>query len=127
MFAGVFGGARQVAVKRVLAQFTDVAEKEFEALIKSDEHPNVLRCFDWERSGDFVYLALERCARTLYDALAPGGREAGWADSDPDEDDDAPAAEPDIDDAGLWAIARDTVEGVHVRCCVLCVLRRAVL
>lgn len=43
VFAGDFGG-RPVAVKRLLVQFHDVALKEVDALIASDEHSNVLRC-----------------------------------------------------------------------------------
>lgn len=43
VFAGDFGG-RPVAVKRLLVQFHDVALKEVDAFIASDEHPNVLRC-----------------------------------------------------------------------------------
>lgn len=43
VFGGDFGG-RPVAVKRLLVQFHDVALKEVDALIASDEHPNVLRC-----------------------------------------------------------------------------------
>lgn len=121
VFAGTFGG-RRVAVKRVLAQFNEIAEREVEALIRSDEHPNVLRCFAWERSGDFMYLALERCSRTLYDALSPEGRErpegegGGGGGS---EEDAAKAAAEELDDAALWAIALDAVQGVHVRIAIM--------
>ena len=67
---------RQVAVKRLLRQFVDLAKKEIGALIVSDEHPNVVRCFAMEEDAEFVYLALERCAGTLADAMAgPAGKE----------------------------------------------------
>jgi len=64
---------RKVAVKRILQQFYDLARKEIDALIASDEHPNVVRCFAMEEDGDFLYLALERCNYNLNDyILAPG-------------------------------------------------------
>jgi hypothetical protein len=61
------------------------------------------RCFAWERAGGFVYLALERCARTLYDAVMVDP-------TDHSQDD-----EERLPDDALWLIARDAVEGVHVR------------
>jgi hypothetical protein len=61
------------------------------------------RCFAWERAGEFVYLALERCARTLYDAVMSGMSE------------NSQELEEELPDTTLWQIARDTVEGVHVR------------
>lgn len=76
VFEGTLSG-RQVAVKRMLMQFHEVARKEFDALVASDEHRNVLRCYAWERSDPWVYLALERCDLTLYDAFTqpdPHGR-----------------------------------------------------
>ncbi|KAF5826524.1 kinase-like domain-containing protein, partial [Dunaliella salina] len=72
---------RGVAVKRLLRQFYDLAKKEIEVLILSDEHPNVVRCFAMEEDREFVYLALERCRTTLSElmttpeglaSLAPG-------------------------------------------------------
>ena len=42
VFGGDFGG-RPVAVKRLLVQFHDVALKEVDALIASDEHADVAR------------------------------------------------------------------------------------
>jgi hypothetical protein len=67
VFAGDFGG-RPVAVKRLLVEFHDVALKEVDALIASDEHPNVLRygfChfgfisqFHWHLLGTFSLLHL---------------------------------------------------------------------
>lgn len=69
VYEGVLDG-RQVAVKRLLRQFVDLAKKEIGALIVSDEHPNVVRCFAMEEDQEFIYLALERCVGTLADALS---------------------------------------------------------
>ena len=64
-----------MAVKRLLRQFYDLAKKEIEVLIMSDEHPNVVRCFAMEEDREFVYLALEKCRSTLQDLLSsPQGR-----------------------------------------------------
>jgi hypothetical protein len=41
-----------------------------QVLVLSDEHPNVVRCFAMEEDREFVYLALERCRRSLSDAMA---------------------------------------------------------
>lgn len=68
VYEGILDG-RKVAVKRILKQFVDLAKQEIEALIDSDEHPNVVRCFAMEEDGEFVYLALERCDMTLADAI----------------------------------------------------------
>ena len=43
----------------------EAAAKEIAALIAADDHPNVVRCFGTEADAHFVYLALERCARSL--------------------------------------------------------------
>ena len=64
VFDGELDG-RSVAVKRLLAQFHELARKELAALIASDEHPNILRCFAMEEDKDFVYVALELCETTL--------------------------------------------------------------
>lgn len=50
-------------------QFYDVARKEIAALILSDDHPNVLRCYAMEEDEAFVYLALERCSQSLSDLM----------------------------------------------------------
>ena len=64
VFEGALDG-RPVAVKRLLAHFHELARAELATLIASDEHPNILRCFAMEEDDDFVYVALERCERTL--------------------------------------------------------------
>lgn len=66
----VFEGSlnhRKVAVKRLLREFFHMAEKEIKALIVSDAHPSVLRCFAMEQDEEFIYLALERCQGTLHE------------------------------------------------------------
>ncbi|GAX74713.1 hypothetical protein CEUSTIGMA_g2161.t1, partial [Chlamydomonas eustigma] len=83
VYEGIMDG-RTVAVKRLLRQFYDLAKKEIEVLIMSDEHPNVVRCFAMEEDREFVYLALERCRSTLNDFLGtPGGR-AAMVEAGPD-------------------------------------------
>eukprot|EP00897_Mesotaenium_endlicherianum_P004834 jgi/Mesen1/4379/ME000222S03509 len=70
---------RPVAVKRLLGQFYEKAKKEIAALIASDEHPNVVRCFAMEEDADFVYVALERCSVSVADLVhaCSAYREAG--------------------------------------------------
>lgn len=70
VFAGEMDG-RRVAVKRLLAQFHELARKELDALIASDEHPNILRCFALEEDENFVYMALELCASSLAHLVDP--------------------------------------------------------
>jgi hypothetical protein len=43
------------------------AAQELAALIASDAHPSVLRCFAMEEDANFIYVALERCVCTLAD------------------------------------------------------------
>lgn len=69
VFEGELDG-RSVAVKRLLQQFNELAKKEIGALIVSDEHPNVVRCFAMEEDNEFIYLALEKCVGTLADAVS---------------------------------------------------------
>jgi len=70
-------GARPVAVKRVLRQFAGAAATEAAALVASDAHPSIVRCHAVEEDAEFIYLALERCAESLADAVArPAGRAA---------------------------------------------------
>ncbi|KAL2641261.1 hypothetical protein R1flu_008848 [Riccia fluitans] len=60
---------RKVAVKRLLGQYYEKAQKEIAHLIASDEHPNVVRYYAMEETHDFVYVALERCSFSLYDLI----------------------------------------------------------
>lgn len=89
MYKGELNG-RQVAIKRLLSQFYDLARKELDTLVHSDDHPNVVRCFAMEEDREFVYLALERCSSTLADLAErnphvlsePGDSSAGPAPSE---------------------------------------------
>ena len=85
---------RPVAVKRVLREYCHVATREVSLLIKLDDHDNVVRYFakevcvhaalwlcSWhdltslahtnpvQEHGDFVYLALEKCSKSLAVAI----------------------------------------------------------
>ncbi|XP_076846149.1 serine/threonine-protein kinase/endoribonuclease IRE1 [Brachyhypopomus gauderio] len=64
VFRGHFDG-RRVAVKRILPECVDFAEREVRLLRESDEHPNVIRYFCTERDRQFTYIAIELCAATL--------------------------------------------------------------
>ncbi|KAF5762504.1 putative protein kinase IRE1 family [Helianthus annuus] len=65
---GMYEG-RKVAVKRLVRAHHDVAFKEIQNLIASDQHTNIVRWHGVEYDQDFVYLSLERCACSLYDLI----------------------------------------------------------
>ncbi|KAJ9186314.1 hypothetical protein P3X46_001902 [Hevea brasiliensis] len=65
---GIYDG-RPVAVKRLVQTHHDVAIKEIQNLIASDQHPNIVRWFGVEYDQDFVYLSLERCTCSLNDFI----------------------------------------------------------
>ncbi|KAL2757245.1 hypothetical protein ACRALDRAFT_1029021 [Sodiomyces alcalophilus JCM 7366] len=84
VFAGRFDG-RDVAVKRMLIQFYDIASQETRLLRESDDHPNVIRYYAQEARDGFLYIALERCAASLADVVERPSRfhelaQAGRAD-----------------------------------------------
>ena len=60
VFRGMFDG-RQVAVKRLLPECWNLADREVTLLRESDEHPNVVRYFCMEEDHQFRYIALELC------------------------------------------------------------------
>ncbi|XP_076004015.1 serine/threonine-protein kinase/endoribonuclease IRE1 [Genypterus blacodes] len=64
VFRGRFDG-RHVAVKRILPECFEVAEREVQLLRESDTHPNVIRYFCTERDRLFTYIAIELCTATL--------------------------------------------------------------
>uniref|UniRef100_A0A8C2QA79 Serine/threonine-protein kinase/endoribonuclease IRE1 n=1 Tax=Cyprinus carpio TaxID=7962 RepID=A0A8C2QA79_CYPCA len=64
VFRGHFDD-RRVAVKRILPECVEFAEREVQLLRESDEHPNVIRYFCTERDRQFTYIAIELCAATL--------------------------------------------------------------
>lgn len=64
VFEGNFQG-RPVAVKRMLVDFCDVADREIQLLTESDNHSNVIRYYCSEITDKFLYIALELCTSTL--------------------------------------------------------------
>ena len=83
VFEGSLDG-RNVAVKRLLAHFHELARTELKTLIESDEHQNILRCFAMEEDEDFVYVALERCECTLASLVVASEGAATGATGDAD-------------------------------------------
>ncbi|KAJ3327939.1 bifunctional endoribonuclease/protein kinase ire1 [Blyttiomyces sp. JEL0837] len=68
VFKGTFG-SREVAVKRLLLDFYDIAHHEVQMLRDSDHHPNVIRYFYQEATEKFMYIALELCPASLHDVI----------------------------------------------------------
>ncbi|KAJ3195109.1 bifunctional endoribonuclease/protein kinase ire1 [Irineochytrium annulatum] len=66
VFKGTFE-SREVAIKRVLREFYDIAHHEVKSLRDSDHHPNVIRYFYQEETEEFMYIALELCPASLFD------------------------------------------------------------
>jgi serine/threonine-protein kinase/endoribonuclease IRE1 len=72
VYEGSFEG-REVAVKRMLLQYFDLASQEVSLLQQSDDHPNVIRYYCHQRGRDFLYIAVERCQASLFDLYREGG------------------------------------------------------
>ncbi|CAF9923025.1 MAG: hypothetical protein GOMPHAMPRED_002715 [Gomphillus americanus] len=68
VYKGTFHG-RDVAVKRMLLEFYDIASHEVAVLSVSDNHHNVIRYYDQESAGQFLYIALELCPASLQDLI----------------------------------------------------------
>jgi serine/threonine-protein kinase/endoribonuclease IRE1 len=68
VFKGQFDG-RDVAVKRMLIDFYDVAGHEVSLLQQSDYHPNVIRYYCREQTDRFMYIVLELCPASLADII----------------------------------------------------------
>lgn len=68
VYQGKFHG-RDVAVKRMLREFYDIASHEVNLLQESDDHPNVIRYYDKEEDSQFFYIALELCPASLQDVI----------------------------------------------------------
>ncbi|KAK4348931.1 hypothetical protein RND71_031686 [Anisodus tanguticus] len=66
---GIYDG-RPVAVKRLVQTHHEVALKEIQYLIASDQHPNIVRWYGMEYDQDFVYLALDHCTCSLYELIS---------------------------------------------------------
>lgn len=69
VFEGVYDGRIQVAVKRLVLAHNDVAFKEYDNLIASKQHQNIVRWYGVEQDLDFFYLPLERCTCNLNDLI----------------------------------------------------------
>ncbi|KAF7586414.1 bifunctional endoribonuclease/protein kinase ire1 [Aspergillus hancockii] len=68
VYRGSFDG-RDVAVKRMLVEFYDIASHEVGLLQESDDHANVIRYFCREQATGFLYIALELCPASLQDVV----------------------------------------------------------
>jgi serine/threonine-protein kinase/endoribonuclease IRE1 len=67
VFEGSFEG-RDVAVKRMLSQYYDLASQEVSFLQQSDDHPNVVRYYCQQKDDHFLYIAVELCQASLFEA-----------------------------------------------------------
>ncbi|XJO77189.1 hypothetical protein BDV3_001801 [Batrachochytrium dendrobatidis] len=68
VYKGQFEG-REVAIKRLLVDFYEIADHEVKILQESDHHPNVVRYYYREKCDGFMYIALELCSATLQDII----------------------------------------------------------
>ncbi|KAK2734152.1 bifunctional endoribonuclease/protein kinase ire1 [Myotisia sp. PD_48] len=68
VYKGSFDG-RDVAVKRLLVEFYDIASHEVGLLQESDDHNNVIRYFCREQTAGFLYIALELCPASLQEIV----------------------------------------------------------
>ncbi|KAJ5902589.1 KEN domain ribonuclease activator [Penicillium taxi] len=68
VYRGAFDG-RNVAVKRMLMEFYDIASHEVGLLQESDDHHNVIRYFCREQAAGFLYIGLELCPASLGDVI----------------------------------------------------------
>ncbi|KAI5358906.1 putative serine/threonine-protein kinase, active [Septoria linicola] len=62
---------RDVAVKRMLRQYYELASSEVNFLQQSDDHPNVVRYFCQQSDDHFLYIAVELCQASLFDVWEP--------------------------------------------------------
>lgn len=66
VFEGSFEG-RDVAVKRMLSQYYELASQEVSFLQQSDDHANVIRYFCQQKDDHFLYIAVELCQASLFE------------------------------------------------------------
>lgn len=85
VFRGRFDG-RHVAVKRVLPECFEVAEREVQLLRESDSHPHVIRYFCTETDRLFTYIAIELCSATLQQFVEEPSRFPGLSPITPLEE-----------------------------------------
>ncbi|KAL1616322.1 bifunctional endoribonuclease/protein kinase ire1 [Diplodia seriata] len=79
VFEGKFEG-RDVAVKRMLPQYYELADQEVSLLTQSDDHPNVIRYFCKQKDENFLYIAVELCQASLWDLYKDGRADDPWTD-----------------------------------------------
>lgn len=82
VFKGYYDGV-PVAVKRMLANFYELAGHEVSLLQQSDHHPNVIRYHCRERTEKFTYIVLELCTCSLADIIEGRGATTGESFSSP--------------------------------------------
>ncbi|KAK4540228.1 hypothetical protein LTR36_009633 [Oleoguttula mirabilis] len=70
VFEGSFEG-RDVAVKRMLSQYYELASQEVSFLQQSDDHANVVRYFCQQKDDHFLYIAVELCQASLFEVWEP--------------------------------------------------------
>ena len=70
VFEGSFEG-NEVAVKRMLSQYYELASQEVSFLQQRDDHPNVIKYFCQQKDQHFLYIALELCQASLMDLYHP--------------------------------------------------------
>ncbi|KAL2315212.1 Sensor for unfolded proteins in the ER ire1 [Schizosaccharomyces pombe] len=68
VYRGVYED-REVAVKRVLMEFYDLASREITLLQQSDNHPNIVRYYCKQKSDQFLYIVIELCKCNLSDLI----------------------------------------------------------
>lgn len=66
VYKGLFEKRQQVAVKRVIADCFQLANREIE-LLRKLQHPHLIRYFATERDHQFLYIAIELAELTLAD------------------------------------------------------------
>lgn len=70
VFTGSFEG-NEVAVKRMLSQYYELASQEVAFLQQRDDHPNVIKYYCQQKDQHFLYIALELCQTSLMDLYFP--------------------------------------------------------
>jgi serine/threonine-protein kinase/endoribonuclease IRE1 len=72
VYEGKFGSI-DVAVKRMLLAYFDLAAQEVALLQQSDHHRSIIRYFHQQKDRNFLYIAVEKCQASLWDLYKDGG------------------------------------------------------
>jgi serine/threonine-protein kinase/endoribonuclease IRE1 len=72
VYEGKFGTI-DVAVKRMLLAYFDLAAQEVALLQQSDHHRSIIRYFHQQKDRNFLYIAVEKCQASLWDLYKDGG------------------------------------------------------